>query len=128
MDEHEANNFIRRMMGPGRRKIEELEARMASLGISKKEIEEKFIRSSGKGGQNVNKVNTACQLRHLPTGMISKCGRERSQNLNRFLALRALVDRIEEKRGGPENRKSIAADKIRKRKKRRARRANAKYS
>lgn len=68
--------------------------RMAQLGVIESDFAETFIRSSGPGGQHVNKSATAVHLVHLPTGLEVKCGRERSQSLNRFLARRELLERI----------------------------------
>lgn len=68
--------------------------RMAQLGVSESDFAETFIRSSGPGGQHVNKSATAVHLAHLPTGLEVKCGRERSQSLNRFLARRELLEKI----------------------------------
>lgn len=68
--------------------------RMAELGVVENDFAETFIRSSGPGGQHVNKSATAVHLVHLPTGLEVKCGRERSQSLNRFLARRELLERI----------------------------------
>lgn len=119
----------RKNVGPSKKKLDELKARMTFLNIRKKDIEEMFVRSSGRGGQNVNKVNTACRLRHCPTGITARCGSERSQHLNRFLALRKLVDRIEAKMAGTplEKGQTARAEKIRRRKKKRASRARKKY-
>ncbi len=115
-------------MGPSDRKLKELENRIVKLGIKKQEITEKFVRSSGKGGQNVNKVATCVQLKHLPTGIMVKIGSERSQNLNRFLAMRLLVDKIEEEQTGKISSKQKIAYKIRKQKKKRKKRATSKNS
>ncbi len=75
-----------------------LEVRMADLGISSDEIEERFRRSSGPGGQNVNKVETAVTLVHLPSGVSAIAQDSRSREQNRKLALQRLLDRIEENR------------------------------
>jgi len=72
-----------------------LKERMDTLGIYEKDIEEKFIRSSGSGGQKVNKTSTCVYLKHIPTGIEVKWMEERSQSLNRFLARRELAQRIE---------------------------------
>ena len=77
---------------------EELKKRMEALGIHEGDIAESFVRSSGPGGQNVNKVSTCVCLRHRPTGIIVRCQRFRSQGLNRFWARQYLLDRLEEKR------------------------------
>src|SRR3990170_4805074 len=77
-------------------KEEELSRRMEKLGISENDIVEKFIRSGGKGGQNVNKTSTCVYLKHIPTGIEVKVQKERTQALNRFLARRLLVQKIEE--------------------------------
>jgi protein subunit release factor B len=72
-----------------------LKRKMAELGVREEDLEETFVRSSGHGGQHVNKTSTRVQLRHIPTGIIVSCMRERSQSLNRFLARRELLERIE---------------------------------
>jgi protein subunit release factor B len=69
--------------------------RMIKLGVSESDFEESFIRSSGPGGQKVNKSSSCVYLIHIPTGLSVKCQRERSQSLNRFLARRLLLDKIE---------------------------------
>lgn len=72
-----------------------LRERMEELGVFEKDIEEKFVRSSGHGGQNVNKTSTCVYLKHIPTGIEVKCMKDRSQSINRFLARRELVKKIE---------------------------------
>ena len=83
-----------------REKEEALRKRMESLGIFEKDILEKFVRSSGKGGQKVNKTSTCVYLKHLPTKIEVKCQRERYQAINRYLARKILADKIEKKING----------------------------
>ncbi len=103
-----------------------LQERMEALGIHEKDIEEKFIRSSGRGGQKVNKTSTCVYLRHIPTGIEVKWMRERSQSLNRFLARQELVRRIERLSG--QGTTDLKIEKARKQKSKRRRRAKLKYS
>ena len=81
-------------------KARELEERLARLGVRAEDLEESFIHSGGKGGQNVNKVATCVVLVHRPTGIAVKCQRERTQGANRLIARRMLADKIEERRLG----------------------------
>lgn len=104
-------------------KIKALEERFSALGITEKDIIEKFVRSQGHGGQKLNKTSTCVYLRHIPTGIEVKCQQERSQALNRFLARRLLADKIEEQRCG---RKCQENERVRKQKLKRAKRARAK--
>jgi protein subunit release factor B len=76
-----------------------LKERMKTLGIYEKDIEEKFIRSSGSGGQKINKTSSCVYLKHIPTGIEIKYMKERSQSLNRFLARRELVKQVEKLSG-----------------------------
>jgi protein subunit release factor B len=72
--------------------------RMARLGIHDVDLEETFARSSGPGGQNVNKVATAVTLRHCPSGVSVTVQDSRSQAVNRKLARERLLDAIESER------------------------------
>ena len=100
---------------------------MAALNIREEELEERFVRSSGKGGQHVNKTSTCVWLRHIPTGIEVKCMAERNQSVNRFLARRELVEKLAALAGVGTSR-SRREEKARKQKARRQRRAGHKYT
>ena len=103
-------------------KRDELRARLEALGLSEDDIEERFIRAGGSGGQKVNKTSSCVQLVHKPSGIEVKCSRSRSQAMNRFLARRELCEKVEERREGAKTRKQQEIEKIRRRKRRRSRR------
>lgn len=125
-------------------KEKELAAKMKAAGLLESDIEEKFVRSGGKGGQNVNKTATCVYLKHRPTGLEVKMQKDRSQSINRFLARRVLLEKFQRyqvpkdgrvpgtlgDRGGIpsgvppfKSASELKREKIRKQKKRRARRS-----
>ncbi len=97
--------------------------RMQALGVRQEDLEEQFVRSSGAGGQNVNKVSTCVVLHHRPSGIRVKCQQGRSQALNRFLARRILLDKIAARISGKMAAEEREIAKIRRQKRRRSRRA-----
>lgn len=99
---------------------------MQKLGISEKDIVEKFSRAGGKGGQHLNKTSTCVQVKHIPTGIEVKCQRERSQFLNRFIARRILTEKIEQLLLGKKSREQQRIEKIRRQKRKRSKRAKEK--
>jgi len=107
-------------------KLRELQERMDLLGIREEDLEEQYVRSSGRGGQKLNKTSSCVSLVHRPTGISVKCGKSRSQALNRFLARRMLADKMEEVRSHGGEGRMLSRDKIRKQKSRRRRRTKKK--
>lgn len=93
--------------------------RMRRLGIEPSDLEESFARSSGPGGQHVNKVATAVTLRHRPSGVAVTVQDSRSQARNRALALERLLQTLE--RREEEARQKKRADIARQRRRRSAR-------
>ncbi|SPE55364.1 Peptide chain release factor [Verrucomicrobia bacterium] len=104
-------------------KEDQLAKRMALLGLREADLQETFVRSGGHGGQNVNKTATCVMLLHRPTGLQVKCQATRQQGLNRFLARRLLLDKLEARQKGFVVAERAAAEKIRRQKRRRSRRA-----
>lgn len=104
-------------------KADELAGRMSALGVTEAEIEESFVRSGGHGGQNVNKTSTCVMLVHKPTGLQVKCQSTRQQGMNRFLARRLLLDKIEARQKGFVAAHRAEREKIRRQKRKRSRRA-----
>jgi len=110
------------------KKIKELKERMKKLNIREHDLEEKFIKSQGKGGQKVNKSSTCVFIKHIPTGVSVKCQKTRNQNLNRFLARRELVEKIAQIYHPEESKKNKKIEKIKKQKRKRRKRALKKLS
>ena len=107
--------------GVTERKLAELERRMGNCGLSEKDLEETFVRSRGAGGQKVNKTATCVHLRHVPSGLIVKMQKSRSQGLNRYYARKRLCELLENKLLGKQSSEARRLSKIRKQKDRRRR-------
>ena len=103
-----------------------LRDKMRRLGIREKDLFERFIRSKGPGGQKVNKSSSCVYIRHKPTGTEVKCGRERSQALNRFLARQTIVCKIERAKSERSLKEKQQAEKIRRRDRKRSKGAKEK--
>lgn len=97
--------------------------KMERLGLREADLVERFVRSGGHGGQNVNKTATCVYLRHVPTGIEVKCQRERSRALNRYLARRILVEKLEAMLLGQQSSRQSRIEKLRRQKRKRAKRA-----
>jgi peptide chain release factor len=76
----------------------QIHARMAALGLSPADVEERFVRGTGPGGQKINKTSSTVWLRHIPTGTEVRCQRERFQSANRELAWAELCTKLESQR------------------------------
>lgn len=98
----------------------QLAQRLAALGVRECDIEESFVRSGGHGGQNVNKTSTCVMLVHRPTGVQVKCQETRQQGLNRFIARRLLLDKIEAMQQGKLADERARLEKVRRQKRKRS--------
>ena len=107
-------------------KIDALKQKMQSLDIKESDLIEKFILGSGRGGQKIHKTHSCVYLKHKPTGIAVKCQKERSRALNRYIARKELISKIEEKLFKEKSEKQKKIYKIRKQKKRRSKKAKEK--
>lgn len=103
-------------------KMNALRDRIMRLGIDLNQVEESFSRGGGKGGQKINKTSNAVVLHYAPLEIVVKCQKERQRSLNRFLALRELVDRIEMKVSPTTSDRVLDQERLRRQKDRRRRR------
>lgn len=110
----------------GEEKARELARLMASAGIEEADLEEKFIRASGPGGQKVNKTSSAVYLRHAPSGEEIKVQISRSQALNRYYARKLLAERMQTAILGKQSKEQARIEKLRRQKRKRSKRAKAK--
>ena len=101
-------------------KDDPLSQRMAAVGLRDADISETFVRSGGHGGQNVNKTATCVMLVHRPTGLQVKCQTTRQQGMNRFLARKLLLEKLEERQ-----RERLATQRAQKEKTRRQKRGRS---
>ncbi len=100
--------------------------RMETFGVFEEDLQEKFIRGSGPGGQKINKTSSTVYIFHEPSGIEVKCQRTRSQALNRYYARVKICDEIEEKILGDKSKKEQEREKIRRQKRKRSKRAKEK--
>ena len=100
-------------------KYAEILVQLGRLGVRLSDIEESFVRGSGHGGQKINKTNNAVRLIHVPTGTQVKYQKFRERSMNRILALRELLWKMD-----PDSPARKRMDRIRKQKDRRSRRSN----
>ena len=112
-------------LGITERKKAELEQRMQKCNLLENDIEEKFVRSSGAGGQKVNKTSTCVHLKHIPSGLAVKVQKSRSQGLNRYYARKQMCELLENKLMGENSPKAKRLEKIKKQKNRRRRRSSS---
>lgn len=99
-------------------KYQEILALVQKLGVHLADIDEKFVRGSGHGGQKINKTSSAVQLKHLPTGTMVKFQEYRQRSMNRIMALRELLRKLD-----PHSPARMRVEKVRKQKDRRSRRS-----
>ncbi len=98
-----------------------LRRRFVSLGVRPEEVDERFIRGSGAGGQKINKTSSTVWLRHIPTGIEVRCQRERSQTVNRLLAWTELADKLAGRRMAAAQQAQGAQELVRRQKRQKSR-------
>jgi protein subunit release factor B len=98
-----------------------LRARFVSLEVRPGDVDERFVRGSGAGGQKINKSSSTVWLRHGPTGTEVRCQRERSQTVNRRLAWAELADKLERRRAEAAGREQAARERVRRQRRQKSR-------
>ncbi len=109
-----------------RDKWQQLYLRMYSLGIHEDDLIEKFILGSGSGGQKINKTSSCVWIKHKPTGITVKCQKERSRELNRYVARQRLCDKLDDLKNKATSEREQAISKIKRQKRKRSKRAKEK--
>jgi len=99
---------------------------LRDLGINEADIDERFVRAQGRGGQKVNKTSSCVHIRHEPSGIEVKCQETRSREANRFFARRVLADKYEDRVLGRDSSRGREIEKLRKQKRKRTKRARGK--
>ena len=112
-------------VSPG--KVAALLERISALRIDPAAIEEQFVKGGGPGGSKINTTSNAVLLRYAPLGIVVRCQQDRRRTVNRFLALRELVDRIEERVSPGTSERLREIERRRRSKARAGRRARAKH-
>ena len=102
-----------------------LDARLRKVGVREDDLDEQFVHSGGKGGQNVNKVATCVMLVHRPSGTQVKCQEARTQGMNRYWARQRLAEKLETAQLGALSAREQETERIRRQKRRRSRKAKA---
>ena len=102
-------------------KYNEILRMISDLKVNLADIDEKFVKGGGHGGQKINKSSNTVQLRHMPSGIVVKYQQHRELSMNRILALRELLYKL-----SPDSPRSKEIMKIRKQKSRRKRRSGMK--
>ena len=105
--------------------IAQIRERMRMAGVREEDLEERFVLGSGAGGQKVNKTSSAVSLRHVPSGLAVKVQASRSREVNRWMARRAIAERLLAKVAGVLTARQQEAEKIRRQKRRKSRRQRA---
>jgi len=108
------------------KKEKDLLDRMEKWKVFEDDLKETFVRAQGQGGQKVNKTASCVMLYHAPTRFRVKCQVYRTRALNRYLARRILLEKIEERELGRESEKQKKREKIRRQKRKRSKRAKEK--
>lgn len=106
--------------------INKIKDLMMAASITEADIEESFILGGGPGGQKTNKTSNVVRLYHLKSGIQVRCGENRSREINRWLARRALAEKILEKELGRKSEEQQRREKIRRQKRRRSRKQKQK--
>lgn len=109
-----------------REKWQQLHVRMFSLGLLEENLIEKFILGSGSGGQKINKTSSCVWLKHEPTGIIVRCQKERSRELNRYYARQRLCDKLDAQINKEKSERQQAIAKVKRQKRKRSKRAKEK--
>ena len=93
-----------------------LRERFARLRVRPEEVDERFVRGSGAGGQKINKTSSTVCVVHRPSGVEVRCQRERSQSVNRLLAWTELAEKLEWRRAEAANQAQAARELVRRQK------------
>ena len=106
--------------------IAKIKSLMAEALLKEEDLEETFILGGGPGGQKTNKTSSVVRLFHAPSGIQVRCGENRSREINRCLARRALAEKILEREQGRKSAAQQEREKKRRQKRRRSRRQKQK--